>query len=53
MSTGDPEIGAQIEVMKTEFMWYQTLTDSIKSFKTRKDRKGKDTFTLNDWWKSN
>ena len=39
--------------MKTEFMWYQTLTDSIKSFEGRKDSKGKDTFDLSDWWKSN
>jgi len=39
--------------MKTEFMWYQTLTESIKSFEERKDRKDKDTFDLSDWWKSN
>ena len=48
-----PEIRVQIEVMKIEFMWYQTLTDSIKSFEERKDNKGKDTFDLSDWWKSN
>jgi hypothetical protein len=48
-----PEIRAQIEVMKTEFMRYQVLTDSIKSFEERKDSKGKDTFDLSDWWKSN
>ena len=48
-----PKIRAQIEVMKTEFMWYQALTDSIKSFKERKGNKGKDTFDLSDWWKSN
>jgi hypothetical protein len=48
-----PEIRAQIEVMKIEFMRYQVLTDSIKSFEERKDRKGKDTFDLSDWWKSN
>ena len=45
-----PEIRVQIEVMKTEFMFN---TDSIKSFETRKDSKGKDTFDLSDWWKSN
>ena len=38
-----PKIRVQIEVMKTEFMWYQTLTDSIKSFEERKDSKGEDT----------
>ncbi len=32
--------------MKTEFMLYQTLADSIKAFEERKDRKGKDTFDL-------
>jgi hypothetical protein len=39
--------------MKTEFMWYQDLTDSIESFEERKDNKNKDTFDLSDWWKSN
>jgi hypothetical protein len=48
-----PEIRAQIEVMKTEVMKYQTLTGSIKSFEERKDNKDKDTFDLSDWWKSN
>ena len=48
-----PEIRPQIEVMKTEVMKYQTLADSIKSFEERKDSKGKDTFDLSDWWKSN
>ena len=48
-----PEIRPQIEVMKTEVMKYQTLAGSIKSFEERKDRKGKDTFDLSDWWKSN
>jgi hypothetical protein len=48
-----PKIRAQIEVMKTEFIRYQALADSIKSFEERKDRKGKDTFDLSDWWKSN
>ena len=43
----------QIEVIKTEVMWYQVLIDFIKSFKERKDIKGKDTFDLSDWWKSN
>ena len=47
------EIRTQIEVMKTEVMKYQTLADSIKSFEERKDSKGKDTFDLSDWWKSN
>ena len=32
---------------------YQALPDSIKSFEERKDRKGKYTFDLSDWWKSN
>ena len=48
-----PDIRDQIEVMKTEFIWYQSLTDSIKSFEERKDIKDKDTFDLSDWWKSN
>jgi hypothetical protein len=48
-----PFLLAKIEVMKTEFMWCQTLTDSIKAFEERKDNKGKDTFDLSDWWKSN
>jgi hypothetical protein len=39
--------------MKTEVMKYQTVPDSIKSFEERKDNKGKDTFDLSDWWKSN
>jgi hypothetical protein len=48
-----PEIRAEIQVMKTEVMKYQTLADSIKLFVERKDSKGKDTFDLSDWWKSN
>ena len=40
-------------MMKTEVIKYQTLADSIKSFEERKDIKGKDTFDLSDWWKSN
>ena len=48
-----PEIRPQIEVMKTEVMTYQALAGSIKSFEERKDSKGKDTFDLSDWWKSN
>ena len=43
----------QIEVMKTEVMKYQALADSMQSFEERKDSKGKDTFDLSDWWKSN
>jgi hypothetical protein len=43
----------QIEVMKPEVMKYQALADSIQSFEERKDSKGKDTFDLSDWWKSN
>jgi hypothetical protein len=41
-----PEISVQIEVMKTEVMKYQTHEE-------RNDIKGKDTFDLSDWWKSN
>jgi hypothetical protein len=48
-----PKIRVPIETMKTTFMWYQTLTDSIKSFEERKDSEGKDTFDLSDGWKSN
>ena len=48
-----PDIRVQIEVMKTKFMRYQSLSDSIKSFEERKDIKDKDTFDLSDWWKSN
>jgi hypothetical protein len=47
------EIRAEIQVMKTEVMKYHTLAGSIKSFEERKDSKGKDTFDLSDWWKSN
>ena len=47
------EIRPQIEVMKIEVMKYQALAGSIKSFEERKDNKGKDTFGLSDWWKSN
>ena len=43
----------EIQVMKTEVMKYQALAGSIKSFEERKDSKGKDTFDLSDWWKSN
>ena len=48
-----PEIRPQIELMKTEVSKYQALAGSIKSFEERKDSKGKDTFDLSDWWKSN
>ena len=41
------------ELMKTEVIKYQALGGSMKSLKERKDRKGKDTFDLSDWWKSN
>ncbi len=47
-----PEIRAEIQVMKTEVIKYQTLAGSIKSFEERKDSKGKD-IRLIDWWKSN
>ncbi len=36
----------EIEVMKTEFMWYQDLTDSIKSFEERNDNMDKDTLNV-------
>ena len=39
--------------MKNEVMKYQDLAASIKSFEERKDSKGKDTFDLSGWWKSN
>ena len=48
-----PEIRPQIELMKTEVIKYQDLDGSIKSFEERKDSKGKDTFDLSGWWKSN
>ena len=48
-----PEIRAEIEVMKNDVMKYQALAASIKLFEERKDSKGKDTFDLSDWWKSN
>ena len=38
--------------MKTEVIKYQAFAGSIKSFEERKDSKGKDTFDLSDWWKS-
>jgi hypothetical protein len=47
-----PEIRVQIELMKTEFTRYQALSDAIKSFEERKDRQGKDTVDLSDWWNS-
>jgi hypothetical protein len=47
------EIRTQTEVMKTEVMKCQALAASIKSFEERKDSKGKDTFDVSDWWKSN
>ena len=47
------EIRPQIELMKTEVIKYQVFTGSIKSFEERKNIKGKDTFDLSDWWKSN
>ena len=39
--------------MKPEFIRYQVLTDSIKSFEEMKDSEGKDTFDFSDWCKSN
>ena len=39
--------------MKTEVIKYQAFAGSIKSFEERKDSKGRDTFDLSDWWKSN
>ena len=48
-----PEILPQIEVMKTEFIKYQVLADSIQSFEERKDNNGKDTFDLSGWWRTN
>ena len=47
------EIRPQIELMKTEVIKYQALAGSIKSFEEKKENKGKDTFDLSDWWKSN
>ncbi len=35
-----PKIRVPIESMKTTFLWYQALTDSIKSFEERKDNEG-------------
>ena len=48
-----PAIRPQIEVTKTQVMEYQALAASIKSFEEMKDSKGKDTFDLSDWCKSN
>ena len=39
--------------MKAQVMEYQVLAASIKSFEDMKDSKGKDTFDLSDWCKSN
>jgi hypothetical protein len=47
------KIRVSIEAMKTTFMWYQALTDSIKSFEERKDDEGKGTLDWSDGWKSN
>ena len=52
-SVVNPEIRAEIQVMKPEVMKYQALAGSIKSFEERKNSKGKDKFDSSDWWKSN
>ena len=48
-----PQIILQIEVMKTEVITYQTLAGSIMPLVERKDVKGKDTFDMSDWCKTN
>ena len=42
-----------IEGMKSELIKYHALLNSIKPLDQRKDAKGKDTFTLSDWWRCN
>ena len=39
--------------MKSEINTYHVLVQSIKSLDKRKDVKGKDTFSLPEWWRCN
>jgi hypothetical protein len=39
--------------MKSEINTYHVLVQSIKSLDERKDVKGKDTFSLPEWWRCN
>jgi hypothetical protein len=48
-----PQIGPHIEDMKSEINKYHALVQSIKSLDERKDVKGKDTFSLPEWWRCN
>ena len=42
-----------IQGMKSEINTYHVLVQSIKSLDERKDVKGKDTFSLPEWWRCN
>ena len=48
-----PQIGPHIQDMKSEINKYHALVQSIKSLDERKDVKGKDTFSLPEWWRCN
>ena len=48
-----PQIGTHIQGMKSEINTYHVLVQSIKSLDERKDVKGKDTFSLPEWWRCN
>jgi hypothetical protein len=48
-----PQIGPHIQVMKSEINKYHAIVQSIKSLDERKDVKGKDTFSLPEWWRCN
>ena len=47
------QIGPHIQDMKSEINKYHGLVQSIKSLDERKDVKGKDTFSLPEWWRCN
>ena len=48
-----PQIGPHIEGMKSEINKYHAIVQSIKSVDERKDAKGRDTFSLPEWWRFN
>jgi hypothetical protein len=43
----------RVQGMKSEINTYHVLVQSIKSLDERKDVKGKDTFSLPEWWRCN
>jgi hypothetical protein len=53
MSDEHLQIGPHIQGMKSEINKYHALVKSIKSLDEKKDVKGKDTFSLPEWWRCN